>query len=407
MGTFSFAPMGNDHALNIEDEFLDFIFNSKDYDSGDNDKVKAKLLNLNADMVDKFIKEYNVDSYYHYVIPYTFEEYQAFEIDNQMRDRLQALLRNSLDTYFGKPINKDHYDSLLFEDYHPNDLYYFHYCIELFLKYFDEIFDGKISLEEASSINKQRNIENNKREYQEQQNIKHLMKCPHCGKEFEADEGTTCKICEKEIDQKYFDFNMVKEMLVGNYHCAINLFLDEERFLKWAEFPLKKTGINQYTVNGFTYKYNDDGKIIDVSYDFEGDNDPYFLENMLHGDGQYESGLLSGHEYNKYKIMFDKIKKTVGSDVVYRIKNRGIEYYAIYFGTFNSPFFDTYINCIPVSDLSEKASKDEIFEALKNKGMSKDDICYETNPWGDYFLDAPIDEIIDTMSYFVDENIVK
>ena len=128
---------------------------------------------------------------------------------------------------------------------------------------------------------------------------------------------------------------------------------------------------------------------------------------MLHGDGQYESGLLSGHEYNKYKIMFDKIKKTVGSDVVYRIKNRGIEYYAIYFGTFNSPFFDTYINCIPVSDLSEKASKDEIFEALKNKGMSKDDICYETNPWGDYFLDAPIDEIIDTMSYFVDENIVK
>jgi len=39
--------------------------------------------------------------------------------------------------------------------------------------------------------------------------------------------------------------------------------------------------------------------------------------------------------------------------------------------------------------------------------MNKTEMCYETNLWGDYFFDAPMDEIIDTMSYFVIENIVK
>lgn len=407
MGTFSFEPMGNDFALNIEYDFLTFIFGAKEFNSEKSEEIKNRLLGIDTDTIDRFINDYKIGSYWHYVIPYTFEDYQAFGINNRTRDKLKALLRSSLNTYFGKPINKNHYDSLLSRDYHPNDLYYFHYCIELFLKYFDEIFNGKISLKETFDINKKENTENAKIRDQEQQNVKHVMICPHCGKEFEADEGTTCKICGKEIAQKYFDFDMIKEMLVGNYHCAINLFLDEEHFLNWAEFPLKKTGHNQYTVNGLTYKYNDDGEIIDVFYDFEGDDNPRFLEDVLYDEATYELGLINGNYYNVYKIMFDKIKKNAGNDVIYRIKNRGIEYYAIYYGTFDSPFFDSYINSIPVSELSEKASKDEIIEALKNKGMSRSDLCYETNLWGDYFFDAPIDEIIDTMSYFTDENIVK
>jgi len=367
MGTFSFKPMGNDHALNIEDDFLDYVFGTKNYDRNDNDKVRTKLLGLSVKKVDRFINEHNIDPYCHYVIPYTFNEYQAFEISVQMRDKLQSLLRSSLDTYFGKPVSKDHYDGLLCKKHYSNDLYYFHYCIELYLRYFDEIFDKKVSLNEAEDINIQREQEKNKIKYQEQQNEKVMMVCPHCGKEFEADEETSCKLCGKEIDQKYFDFDMVKEMLIGNYHCAINLFPDEDSFLKWAELPLKKTGTNQYTVNGLTYKYDDNGMIIDVSYDFEGDNDQYFLQSLLNGDSLYESGLLSGHDYDIYKIMFDKIKNIKGDNVIYRIKNRGIEYYAMYDGTFNSPFFDSHINVIQVDELPERVSKEDIIKALKKR----------------------------------------
>ena len=36
----------------------------------------------------------------------------------------------------------------------------------------------------------------------------------------------------------------------------------------------------------------------------------------------------------------------------------------------------------------KKLVKKKIIEALKNKGMSRNDLCYETNLWGDYFFDA-------------------
>ena len=58
------------------------------------------------------------------------------------------------------------------------------------------------------------------------------MICPHCHQEFEAGEETTCPICGKEIAQEYFDFDMLKEMLINRFKKHTNELESEAKFIK-------------------------------------------------------------------------------------------------------------------------------------------------------------------------------
>ena len=75
MGTFSFHPMGNDNALNVEDDFLSYIFKPDVFDGDNIKEITNHLLNVSVKEIKEFISK--VDSYYHYVIPYVFEEYEV------------------------------------------------------------------------------------------------------------------------------------------------------------------------------------------------------------------------------------------------------------------------------------------------------------------------------------------
>jgi len=155
MGKWSFHPMGNDDALNIRDLFFDVVL-SKDIDIHEDRKsVKEALEKLTANDVDKFMKEkqsWFMDNTYDYVMAYVYADYEAFDISDNLKEKLKQCLRDSIDA-FCNPFLKwrfpKHvlYRNLLSSHVPQDSHFYTLYCLEIFLDKFDDVFAKRFDLE--------------------------------------------------------------------------------------------------------------------------------------------------------------------------------------------------------------------------------------------------------------------
>ena len=165
MGTWSFHPMGNDDALNAQDDWFDYfpqIQEWKEDDSfyNDNDKVRKFLEQLTSDEIKNAIEKTSYCFYaddgmfYGYVIPYTYLEYSAFDLSDEVKETLKELLDKSINVYLesvnlSDPISRDIALHLRVTDSNPD---YFLHHLMLFEKFFDEVISGQQKLEECRGL---------------------------------------------------------------------------------------------------------------------------------------------------------------------------------------------------------------------------------------------------------------
>ena len=165
MGTWSFHPMGNDDALNAQDEWFSSFPQIQEWiedDSfyNDNDKVRKFLEQLTSDEIKNAIEKTSYCFYaddgmfYGYVIPYTYLEYSAFDLSDEVKETLKELLDKSINVYLesvnlSDPISRDIALHLRVTDSDPD---YFPHHLMLFEKYFDEVISGQQKLEECRGL---------------------------------------------------------------------------------------------------------------------------------------------------------------------------------------------------------------------------------------------------------------
>lgn len=172
MGRWSFAPMGSDDALDSRGIFLDYVGSLKGVDKyflDDNiEKARSILNSLTLQEIDNFLEDEPIFGY-SFVIPYVYLEYEAFDVSIEIKEKLKALLRESIfdfcNPYGECDTDYNTYENLL--DFNiPQDSNFYHlYCLQVFLNNFEDIFSRKIVFEDQSGListilnSKGRNVE--------------------------------------------------------------------------------------------------------------------------------------------------------------------------------------------------------------------------------------------------------
>ena len=226
--------------------------------------------------------------------------------------------------------------------------------------------------------------------------------CFYCGQNIEK--GKECPHCHKNMPEGYDEFLEVRDLMINSFSSKRKLFVDEEHFMNSinkdvCSDPLIKVDEHRYHRDGLTIILDEDDTIIDVIADqsMEDVLSRYkgWLEEFVFMD---IFGLVRVDEYDSYKLMFETLKDVKPIEDVYKIKNKGIEYYATLNQKPEDIYYEYHLIVVPVSEVSKDANIDEIRDAILNNG-------YEL--WGDFFLDVSFDELKDTMSYFEDSNKVS
>ena len=171
MGTWSFHPMGNDDALDAVDQwFISFPqIEEWDKDNGffeDEDKVRRFLEQLTPDEINNAIEKAAVwfcnqtaERFYGYVIPYTYLQYSAFDLSDEVKDTLKKLLEESINDWMDladlASVDSDViiYRSIALDPrISEDDPDYFIHHLVLFEKYFDDVITGKYNVEDCESL---------------------------------------------------------------------------------------------------------------------------------------------------------------------------------------------------------------------------------------------------------------
>ena len=173
MGTWSFHPMGNDDALDARDQWFRAFPQIEEWKEdesfyNDNDKVRKFLEQLTPDEINNAIEKAAVwfcsqtaERFYGYAIPYTYLEYSAFDLSDEVKDTLKKLLEESINDWINladyASIDPNVFDCRSFRSFalglrvsDDNPDYFIHHLV-LFEKNFDDVITGKYDVEDCES----------------------------------------------------------------------------------------------------------------------------------------------------------------------------------------------------------------------------------------------------------------
>lgn len=136
MGKWSRHPLGSDHALDIQDNFLKILMRNEDPDSYYLDlgpqEIRNRLLSLKVDEINQQIALDEDLKNNRFVIPYSYLEFDVLSVDKDIRALLKDCLKYHAMFSYKETVEINH--------------------INRFIAHFDEVFDGTYDLDNDQGL---------------------------------------------------------------------------------------------------------------------------------------------------------------------------------------------------------------------------------------------------------------